>query len=245
MDHSVTSTVAMLVGVVAAGFVALALIVQSRRAASLRVRESLRKLGKSPAAISGPLLLVDANNVRGATGFAIGLPELCFALGIWAEAEGREQAAGERAEANDEIARMRKAAADATLDPAAKAEADYDAAKMTFDEKDAAHSAAQTAQEDALTKGQEAHAIAEEEARQAQLDAEKAVKDDADALRAVSKEDAEQKAANKEAECSSEMASLQADLELSAEDPPSGPPPSRGRATPTAAVSCSSAWARS
>ena len=83
------STVAMLVSVVAAGFIALALIIQSRRAASLRVRESLRGLGKSPAAISGPLLIVDANNVRGATGFAIGLPELCFALGVWAEAEGR------------------------------------------------------------------------------------------------------------------------------------------------------------
>jgi len=82
------STVAMLVSVVASFFVALALIIQSRRAASLRVRESLG-LGKSPAAISGPLLVVDANNVRGATGFAISLPELCFALGVWAEAEGR------------------------------------------------------------------------------------------------------------------------------------------------------------
>ena len=89
MADSVASTVATLVGVVAAGFVALALIVQSRRAATLRVRDSLRGLGKSPATISGPLLVVDANNVRGATGFAIALPELCFALGVWAEAEGR------------------------------------------------------------------------------------------------------------------------------------------------------------
>ena len=61
------------------------------------------------------------------------------------------------------------------------------------------------------------HATAEEEAHQAQLEAENAKKEEAEVLRTVSKEDAEQKAANKEAECSSEMASLQADLELIAQ----------------------------
>ena len=107
-----------------------------------------------------------------------------------------------------------KAVADATLAPAAQAVAEFETAKNTFDEKDAAHAAAKTTQGNALVSARALHVKAENEARQAQADTEKTVKDEAESLRILSKKDANLKAANKKAECSSEIAALEGELRV-------------------------------